>query len=622
MLALSIFPFRFGIPRQMKMRELYYLIKRSYERFIFFSGFLIAFFFAESQPFYTNTAQERGIQTTKTQLSIGNGVSFRDFNNDGLDDLTFGTEAGQYIDFYLNEGGQFKKLDPLIENQDEVKQLLWVDFDNDGDQDLYLATVNAQNRLYERVGDLELIDITEQANLSRKINESYGAVFGDFNRDGWLDLYYGEREWPVGNGQLYVNDRDGTFTKITLNSGTFDDLKLPFCSAFFDYNNDSWPDLYTAQDKLRVNTLLRNEGNCRFTQVGSDTESDLTMNAMCVAVGDYNNDGWQDVYVTNTPVGNAMLRNVPFEDRFEEVADENGTGFYGNGWGANFLDADNDGFLDLYVCGSIVGSEVVSNKFYRNLGDGTFEQPDYGFVGDTVSSYVNAFGDFNQDGYPDIAVKNDAPFDAQFWENSGHSNNWLKVSLEGVVSNRDGVGALIKVFTGEMTQTRSTHCGLGFLGQNTHDAMFGLQDQLVMDSIQISWPSGHLDRLYGVMANQRIEILEGSTTNGQIDTDPGIAVGCRSLADPPEVIDEPEPEIVLSLSQERALIYPNPVRERLYFSNSLEGAKVTVIDLSGKKQLEFHQIEDHIDLSTLRSNMYLIIVEKGDQVINQLLQKQ
>ncbi|MDW3192504.1 MAG: FG-GAP-like repeat-containing protein [Cytophagales bacterium] len=606
------------------MRELYYLAKRLYGRFIFFIACLLVGLWVEGQPFYSNTASERGIQTTKTLQSIGNGISFRDFNNDGLDDLTFGTEAGQFIDFYLNEGGQFRKLDPLIDNQDEVKQLLWVDFDNDGDQDLYLATLNARNRLYERVGDLELIDITDQAGLSRKINESYGAVFGDFNRDGWLDLYYGEREWPVGNSQLYVNDGDGTFTKITINSGTHDDLKLPFCSAFFDYNNDNWPDLYTAQDKLRVNTMLRNDGNCSFTDVSEATESNLTMNAMCVAIGDYDNDGWQDVYVTNTPVGNAMLRNIPDEDRFEELAAEKGTGFYGNGWGSNFLDADNDGHLDLYVCGSIIGSDVVSNEFYRNLGDGTFEQSDYGFDGDTVASYVNAFGDFNQDGYPDIAVKNDAPFDAHFWENSGHTNHWLKVSLEGVESNRDGVGALIKVFTGDMIQSRSTHCGLGFLGQNTHDAMFGIGSQTQVDSIQVLWPTGHIDRLYELTSNQRIHVIEGSTTDGQIDMDPGISRSCRSLADPPEEIEEPEePEVILSLEAPKALVYPNPVVDQLSLSPSLEDANVTIFDLSGKRHLEIQSAGKQIDLSVLTANLYLIIIEKDGQILHeQLLRKQ
>lgn len=605
------------------MRELYYLVKRSSGRFIFFIGCVLACLIVISQPHYTNTASDRGISTLKTISSIGNGVSFRDFNGDGLDDLTFGTEEGQFMDFYLNEGGQFRKLEPLIDNQDEVKQVLWVDFDNDGDQDLYLTTIHALNRLYENLGDLEFIDITEAADLSQKINESYGAAFGDFNRDGWLDLYYGEREWPVGNGQLYVNDQDGTFTKITLNSGTHDDLKLPFCSAFFDYNNDNWPDLYTAQDKLRVNTLLRNEGNCNFTHVGSATGSDLTMNAMCVAVGDYDNDGWQDVYITNTPVGNAMLRNIPQEDRFEEVAEASGTGFYGNGWGANFMDADNDGFLDLYVCGSIVGSDMVSNAFYRNQGDGTFEEPDYGFEGDTVSSYVNAYGDFNGDGYPDIAVINNAPFDAQFWESSGHSNHWLKVSLEGVISNRDGVGALVQVFTAEMTQSRLTHCGLGFLGQNTQDAMFGLGQYALVDSIHITWPSGHVDKLYDVAGNARYEVLEGSTTGGEINTDPGIPIGCSSLADPPEEIDEPEPEVVLSLDQERVMVYPNPVSDRLFLSKNLVGAQVTIWDLSGQKQLEQAQIGDFLDLSSLAPNLYLISLEKNGQVIhNQLLRKQ
>ena len=608
------------------MRELYYLVSRvlSSEALVFFALLLFSDSL-EAQPSFSNTALERGIDTQKTTLSIGNGVSFRDFNEDGLDDLTFGTESGRFMDFYINEGGQFRKIAPLIDNQDEVKQVLWVDFDNDGDQDLYLATTKAANRLYERVGDLELIDITAEAELSLKENESYGAVFGDFNRDGWLDLYYGEREWPVGNSQLYVNDGDGTFTKISLNSNTLDDEKLPFCSAFFDYNNDNWPDLYTAQDKLRLNTLLRNDGNCRFTDVSIDTRSNLPMNAMCVAVGDYDNDGWQDVYITNTPVGNALLRNLPGEDRFDEVSFETGTGFYGNGWGANFLDADNDGYLDLYVCGSMVGADVISNEFYRNNGDGTFAQGEYGFVGDTVSSYVNAYGDFNQDGYPDIAVKNDAPFDAQFWENSGHTNNWLKVALRGVVSNRDGIGALVKVYTGTITQSRSTHCGLGFLGQNTHDNMFGLGSKQQVDSVQVLWPSGHVDRLFGLGVNRRIVIEEGSTTGQNIDIDPNIPINCRSLADPvgEEPDPDPEPGIVLSVPSEEHLIYPNPAAEHLILSQSLLGAKVVITDLSGKQRMSMWNETGTVDISELSTNAYVLhIYQSGEWTYSQVILKQ
>ena len=606
------------------MKELYHFIR--YVRNYGIGLILwVAFGYASvAQPTYLNTADERGIDTYKTNLSIGNGVSFRDFNNDGLDDLTFGTEYGQYVDFYINEGGSFRKIDPLIDNQEEVKQVLWVDFDNDGDQDLYLATTAAINRLYERVGDLELVDITEQADLSLKVNFSYGATFGDFNRDGWLDLYYGEREWPVGNSQLYVNDQDGTFTKITINSNTYDDEKLPFCSAFFDYDNDNWPDLYTAQDKLRVNTMLRNNRDCTFSDVSVSTGSNLRMNAMCVAVGDYDNDGWQDVYVTNTPVGNSLLRNIPNEDQFEEIAEETGTGFYGNGWGSNFLDADNDGYLDLYVCGSIVGSDVISNVFYRNKGDGTFEQPDYGFEGDTVSSYTNAFGDFNQDGYPDIAVKNDAPFEAQFWENSGHTNNWFKISLTGVMSNRDGVGALVKVHANGMIQSRTTHCGLGFLGQNTHDSMFGLEESELIDSIQVLWPTGHIDRLYNISVNQRVVLEEGSTTGGVIDLDPNISRNCRALEDEEEILEpeEPEdPEVILSVSESASLFFPNPASDRITLSQTLKGAKVTILDLSGKTHISQRNQSGFVDLSLLEPNMYVLTIYHQGKVTSAKLLK-
>ncbi len=489
----------------------------------------LAFLHFHAQIFYANAAASTGIDHTYIGPS-GGGVSFCDFDGDGLDDITLATGQGEAIHFYKNIGGSFQKLIAQVPHTQQAKQVLWVDYDNDGDKDLYVATFGGVNRLYRNNGNLSLMDVTLTAGLPMTSHITFGACWGDFNRDGWLDLYYGERILGgVNQNRLFKNNADGTFTEVSLASGASDAGKVPFCSAFFDYNNDKWPDIYTANDKLSGNTLLHNNGDGTFTDVSTAAGADLVMDAMCVAVGDYDNDGWQDVYITDIENGNEFLHNLGAgaaggQVTFEEVAEETGTGFYGIGWGSNFLDADNDGDLDLYVSGMMVGSGVVSSTFYQNEGDGTFSEPLAGFVGDTVSSFNNAIGDFNGDGFPDIMVINTIPFKSQLWRNGGGNSHWLKIDLEGVLSNRDAIGAKIEVYAGGTYQMRYKHCGIGFMGQNSGTDIVGLGSLTVVDSVVVTWPTGHIDRLYQLPADQKIFIQEGSTTNGDISVDDDVVV--------------------------------------------------------------------------------------------------
>lgn len=536
---------------------------------------LLACHYLPAQVLFTNQAALQGITEGYGPSFTGGGVSFCDFDRDGLDDITLATDAGQPIGFYRNTGNGFEKLPPLVAIDAATKQILWADFDNDGDSDLFVATVDQRNFLFRNTGNLNLIDITQQAGLPMDDFDTYGACFGDFNRDGWLDLYLGKRKGlgtELNGHYLFKNNADGTFTDVTAASGTEDAQKIPFCSSFFDLNNDNWPDLYTAHDKLTINTLLRNKGDGTFEDISSAANADLAMNAMSVTIGDYNNDGFQDIYITNTPQGNALLKNLG-NDTFEEVAEPSGVGFFSVGWGANFLDADNDGDQDLYVSGSEVGANVNSSAFYQNEGDGNFSQPNAGFAGDTVSSFNNALGDFNDDGFYDIIVQNIDPAPAQLWRNGGNNNHWIKIQLEGVLSNRDGIGARLELHVNGQTQYRYTHCGIGFLGQNSRTEIFGLGQATQADSIIVLWPSGHLDRLYEVQAGERLLIQEGSTTGGVIDVDPDI-------------------DIVLSLvppSQKRSevLVYPNPIKDQLTVQFPLEwenGGLLYIVDARGTIQ--------------------------------------
>ncbi|MEM6378006.1 MAG: FG-GAP-like repeat-containing protein [Bacteroidota bacterium] len=569
---------------------------------------------------FENIAQNAGIRHFKTEFSIGNGVSFVDFNNDGWDDLTIGTTSGKFIDFYVNEQGTFKRIFPLVTHRHESKQINWVDFDNDGDKDLYVASLSAPNRLYENQGDLKMVDITEQSKLPMNDEYTYGAIWGDFDRDGWLDLYFGNHKDVQHDkyNKLFHNNGDGTFTDVSDDSGSADLNKVPFCSAFFDFNNDNWPDIYTANDKLSFNTLLMNEGAGRFSDVSARTNTELRMNAMCVNVGDFDNDGWQDIYITNTPVGNRLLRNLGSDNInvmpvFEEVAEEVGVGYFGHGWASNFLDADNDGDLDLYVNGSakIRSQGNKTSIFYENMGDGTFTIPESGMGADSATSYVNAIGDINNDGFPDIAVQNNPPYYHHLWQNSGGDNRWLKVNLTGVLSNKDAVGAKVEVYSEIGYQQRYRHCGSGFMGQNSTTLLFGLNTFAQADSIIITWPTGHIDRLYDVAADQIIALSEGATTNGIIDVMPGL-----NIMLPTAVSSKLKP---LKLD-----FYPNPVQDHLWITHELQGdLHYQIMDLQGKVVKKGKFSQNKIQISDVSSGSYVILMQTEQQEIySALFQKQ
>ncbi|MBT8196415.1 MAG: CRTAC1 family protein, partial [Bacteroidia bacterium] len=465
---------------------------------------------------YLNVAPQNNIVEAYGPAMIAGGVSFCDINNDGWDDLTYSSCIGDSVHFYINNGGVFQKIPSLVSNTKEVTQILWADYDNDGDKDLFLAANYSSNKLYQNSGGLALVDVTVSAGISTTPTSTFTANWLDFNKDGHLDLFV--TNYLVGPNdinELYKNNGNGTFTNIAISAGVTDSLKEPLASACLDFNNDTWPDIYTAQDKYTVNSLYQNNQNNTFTNVGIASGANLAINAMSAAVGDYDNNGCLDIYVTNTQQGNKFLHNNG-NSTFSELALFNGTTFNGIGWGAQFLDYDLDMLPDLYVSGSLIPSQGgISSAFYKNLGNGSFSQiSGTGFLGDTVRSYGNAIGDVNNDGFPDIAVCNLVQ-PHHVWQNNFGSGNWLKIKLEGVISNRDGIGSWIKIYAQGVQQVRYTMCGQGFLSQNSFTEFFGLSSAPQADSIIITWPSGAVDKFFNVHANQLLSVTETETNCDQ-----------------------------------------------------------------------------------------------------------
>ena len=554
---------------------------------------------------YQDLALSQGIDHTFSNNTNGSGVSFVDFDGDGLDDITLGTNEDDVIHFYKNTGTGFVRLNNLIDLQENTKSILWVDYDNDGDKDVFIGAYQSTNKLFRNEGEMNFLDVTIQSNLPTADSlNTFGAIWGDYDRDGWLDLYYSARinsaDQGVHRNRLWKNMADGTFIEVTNFANAGDEGRLPFCSAFVDMNNDLWPDIYTANDKKKRNTLLLNNANGLFTDISEESGAGIEMDAMCVAPGDYNNDGRLDIYLSNIATGGKLLTNESNGDECVviENAEETMVAMSGGiGWGSVFVDVNNDGWEDLYVSGMLISNDQYSSQLFVNDGLGAFSEDDFGFVGDTVRSFNNAIGDIDNDGQMEIMVINSAGFNSQLWKAEKHDDNWLKVNLEGTVSNRDGIGAWISLYTEDNEQTRYTTCGNGFMGQNSENIHFGLADLEAIDSLTVTWTTGHIDRYYDIQVSQILKSIEGETNNGIVNIDSDINI----ISDIGEH-DNFESEIN---------IYPNTFEDFIIIESSLQIIELRMYDMQGRLVLQ--QKENVISTIGLNSGLYTLVIIDGKQ---------
>lgn len=473
---------------------------------LLFSSFQHCF----GQVDFEDVASDFGIEYAYGGSAIGGGVSFCDFNNDGWDDISISTNQGDSLLFYINNGCSFVKLPSLVDNTDQVKQITWVDIDNDGDKDLFLTTLMQGLRLYENTGSLQFNNITVAAGIDTVRLLSHGANWADYDKDGDLDVYIST--WiamDTISNILYRNNGNKTFTDVTKSAGLFDTNSQSYAGVFFDFNKDGWPDIYSTTDKVtNPNRLYKNNGNGTFTDVSISSNTFYFIEGMCGTVDDYDNDGWLDIFVTNTYNGNLLLYNNG-NSTFTDSAAGSGVAMNSWAWGAGFLDGDNDGDLDLYVSSQENGDLYISSVYYEN-SNGQFTTPSVaGMSGDTARSYGNAIGDFNNDGLPDIIVANrdEAP---NLWNNNSTSGNYVKIILEGTISNRDGIGSFIYLYSNGAQQLRYTLCGESFLGQFSQYEIIGVGNATVIDSIVVEWLSGVKSVLKQIPVNQTIKIVEGS----------------------------------------------------------------------------------------------------------------
>jgi hypothetical protein len=326
---------------------------------------------------------------------------------------------------------------------------------------------------------------------------NFGVAWADYDKDGDLDLYVCNMS---GSSKLLRNNGGGVFVDATSGQLTF--ATDATCAAWADYDNDGDLDLYVATVSGNPNWLFRNDGGGVFVSVSGVFST--TANSRGVAWGDYDNDGDLDLYVANVGSANRLFRNDGGAG-FTDVT-SGPLGDTGQGGGVAWGDYDNDGDLDLYLA-----NYNSADRLFRNDGGGAFVDAAAPPLGDAGPGLGVAWGDYDNDGDLDLYLVRDNQPNRLYRNDIGTSKNWLKVKLVGTVSNRDAIGARVKVVAGGVTRIREVSGGSGYCSQDALVQSFGLGAATQMTKIEVRWPSGITQAILSPPAvNQQITIVEAS----------------------------------------------------------------------------------------------------------------
>lgn len=486
--------------------------------------FLIASFalIHSSWAQFTEISADEGIFIIQEGCLWGNGASFYDYNHDGWDDLTT-ADGSDFIRFYENDGNghfQSSSINLNIAFTGQIVGVLWLDIENDGDEDLLVTQNMGRVLLFVNDGNFNFTESAVAAGLPGQSYFHYGISAADYDNDGYIDFTIAKYYNPTIQGgfeytsRLYHNDGDGTFTDVTATCGLLATPKTTFMCSFLDYNNDGWMDIYYVVDRASwSNDLFKNNGDGTFTNVSNISGTSVFIDAMSCTVGDYDRDGDQDIFVTNTAGGNRFFKNNG-DETFTNVATETGLAVNSVCWGANWLDYDNNGWDDLFIPTAVGANYTISQNLFKiNNGDETFTSGEdvVGITGDIDPTFCNVIGDINNDGYYDYYNNNNDPKPCRFWRNNGGENDFVSVTLQGTISNINAIGTRINMYSSAFMQSKQVLAGESYIGQNSRKKIFGLGIDNYVDSLEIFWPSGLREVYHNIDVNTHYHLIEGNS---------------------------------------------------------------------------------------------------------------
>lgn len=562
-----------------------------------------------AQPFaFTKADAAIGISHVYGNTNfMGGGMAWFDYNNDGWEDLYLA--GGNLRDaLYRNNGdGTFTEVGVAaglnITNGFGTHAVTTGDYDRDGDRDVFLTTLNSwPNHLLRNNGNGTFTDVYLEAGFGDDVAWSSSAAFGDYNLDGWLDLYVGNYVDNMAitydsigtvNGfahdcrpnWMYVNNGDGTFTEVSELLNTSADTGCVLAVTWSDFDRDQDVDIMIANDFgefIVPNQLLRNDQPGAFRDVSVSSNANIGMYGMGIAIGDYDHDGDLDYYATNIGLNHLYVNNGDgtFSDGTAAAGVEDiwvRDGFYTVGWGTAFVDLDNDSWQELLVSnGHIPAAPFIRNDIYnpnrvfRNNADGTFTDESVASGLDDVGVARGlAASDYDKDGDMDIVFGNIDSYytpgedKVAFYRNElTGGGNWLGVKLVGVVNNLDAFGANVVIRAGGQSWIDEVSGGSSHGSQNSSILHFGLGSASIVDELTVYWPGGRTQVLEDVVPNQIITIIED--TAGIVEP-VGLAGFERGLG---------------------LQVRPNPVvsdtRISLELPAAVASARVTVMDPSGR----------------------------------------